>query len=123
MSETGARNRNLYENQHSVIIVLVDRLGYHLELSVLIGGWATFVRVGGEISLDIDLPYESQLGGKLCLNVEVLAEYPHELSLEKWTLLRLEAHIATKMAALLKLDCVDPALAAEVLARASTVDI
>ena len=45
----------------------VDRLGPDLEPSILIGGWATFVRVGGEISLDIDLPYESQLGGKLCL--------------------------------------------------------
>ena len=55
--------------------------------------------------------------------MEVLAEYPDGLSFEKWTLLRLEAHIATKMAALLKLDCVDLALAAEVLARASTVDI
>ena len=53
----------------------------------------------------------------------MLAEYPDGLSFEKWTLLRLEAHIATKMAALLKLDCVDPALAAEVLTRAATVDI
>ena len=123
MAGRAARKRNLYETQHSVIIVLVDRLGHDLEPSILIGGWATFVRVGGEISLDIDLPYESQLGGKLCLKVEVLAEYPDELSFEKWTLLRLEAHIATKMAALLKLDCVDPALAAEVLARAATVDI
>ena len=31
----------------------------------------------------------------------MLAEYPDDLSFEKWTLLRLEAHIATKMAALL----------------------
>ena len=92
--------------------------------------------------LDIYLPYESQLGGKLRLKVEVLAEYPDELSFEKWTLLRLEAHIATKMAALLdrhfsekgqkdareilallKLEGVDPVVAAEVLDRASTVDI
>jgi hypothetical protein len=174
---------NLYEDEHGVIRALVDRLGHDLEPSILIGGWATFVRVGGEISLDIDLitsqesrhkleqlmtdlspsnnhqgrklratiddvhldiylPYESQLGGKLRLKVEVLAEYPDELSFEKWTLLRLEAHIATKMAALLdrhfsekgqkdareilallKLDGVDPALAAEVLDRASTVNI
>ena len=90
--------------------------------------------------LDIYLPYESQLGRKLRLKVEVLAEYPDELSFEKWTLLRLEAHIATKMAALLdrhfsekgqkdareilallKLEGVDPGLAAEVLDRASTV--
>jgi len=174
---------SLYEDDNGVIRALVDRLGYDLEPSILIGGWATFVRVGGEISLDIDLipsqesrhkleliltdlspsnnhqgrklratiddvhldiylPYESQLGGKLRLKVEVLAEYPDELSFEKWTLLRLEAHIATKMAALLdrhfsekgqkdareilallKLDGVDPAVAAEVLHRASTVDI
>ncbi|MEB0202505.1 hypothetical protein QN354_12160 [Cryobacterium sp. 5I3] len=174
---------NLYEDEHGVIRALVDRLGHDLEPSILIGGWATFVRVGGEISLDIDLitsqdsrhkleqlmadlspsnnhqgrklratidnvhldiylPYESQLGGKLRLKVEVLAEYPDELSFEKWTLLRLEAHIATKMAALLdrhfsekgqkdareilallKLDGVDPAVAAEVLHRASTVSI
>ena len=174
---------NLYEDDSGVIRALVDRLGHDLEPSILIGGWATFVRVGGEISLDIDLitsqesrhkleqlmtdlspsnnhrgrklrptidnvhldiylPYESQLGGKLRLKVEVLAEYPDELSFEKWTLLRLEAHIATKMAALLdrhfsekgqkdareilallKLDGVDPVVAAEVLHRASTVSI
>ena len=174
---------NLYEDESGVIRALVDRLGHDLEPSILIGGWATFVRVGGEISLDIDLitsqesrhkleqlmtdlspsnnhqgrklratiddvhldiylPFESQLGSKLRLKVEVLAEYPDELSFEKWTLLRLEAHIATKMAALLdrhfsekgqkdareilallKLEGVDPALAAEVLDRASSVDI
>ena len=174
---------NLYEDESGVIRALVDRLGHDLEPSILIGGWATFVRVGGEISLDIDLitsqesrhkleqlmtdlspsnnhqgrklratidnvhldiylPYESQLGGKLRLKVEVLAEYPDELSFEKWTLLRLEAHIATKMAALLdrhfsekgqkdareilallKLEGVDPVVAAEVLDRASTLDI
>ena len=174
---------NLYEDESGVIRALVDRLGHDLEPSILIGGWATFVRVGGEISLDIGLitsqesrhkleqlmtdlspsnnhqgrklratiddvhldiylPYESQLGGKLRLKVEVLAEYPDELSFEKWTLLRLEAHIATKMAALLdrhfsekgqkdareilallKLDGIDPAIAAKVLDRASTVDI
>ncbi len=67
---------NLYEDESGVIRALVDRLGHDLEPSILIGGWATFVRVGGEISLDIYLPYESQLGGKLRLKVEVLAEYP-----------------------------------------------
>lgn len=174
---------SLYEDENGVIRALVDRLGHDLEPSILIGGWATFVRVGGEISLDIDLitsqesrhkleqlmtdlspsnnhqgrelratiddvhldiylPYESQLGGKLRLKVEVLAEYPDELSFEKWTLLRLEAHIATKMAALLdrhfsekgqkdareilallKLEGVDASVAAEILHRASTVSI
>lgn len=174
---------SLYEDDNGVIRALVDRLGHDLEPSILIGGWATFVRIGGEISLDIDLitsqesrhklehlmtdlstsnnhqgrklratiddvhldiylPFESQLGGKLRLKVEVLAEYPDNLSFEKWTLLRLEAHIATKMAALLdrhfsekgqkdareilallKLEGVEPAVAAEVLHRASTVAI
>jgi hypothetical protein len=174
---------NLYQDDNGVIRALVDRLGHDLEPSILIGGWATFVRIGGEISLDIDLitsqesrhklehlmsdlspsnnhqgrklratindvhldiylPYESQLGAKLHLKVEVLAEYTDESSFEKWTLLRLEAHIATKMAALLdrhfsekgqkdarevlallKLEGVDPAVAAEVLHRASTVSI
>lgn len=174
---------NLYEDESGVIRALVDRLGHDLEPSILIGGWATFVRVGGEISLDIDLitsqesrhkleslmtdlspshnhqgrklratiddvhldiylPFESQLGSKLRLKVEVLAEYPDELSFENWTLLRLEAHLATKMAALLdrhfsekgqkdareilallKLEGVDPVLAAEVLHRASIVHV
>ncbi len=174
---------NLYEDANGAIRAVVDLLGADLEPSILIGGWATFVRVGGEISLDIDLitsqqsrhkleqmmtdlstsnnhqgrklratfddvhldiylPFESQLGSTLRLKVEVLAEYPDELSFEKWTLLRPEAHIATKMAALLdrhssekgqkdareilallKLEGVDPVIAAEVLDRASTLDI
>ena len=174
---------SLYEDDNGVIRALVDRLGHDLEPSILIGGWASFARVGGEISLDIDLitsqqsrykleqlmtdlspsnnyqgrklratidgvhldiylPFESQLGAKLRLKVEVLAEYPDELAFEKWTLLRREAHITTKMAALLdrhfsekgqkdareilallKLEGVDPVIAAEVLDRASTIDI
>ncbi len=174
---------SLFEDDNGVIRAIVDRLGHDLEPSILIGGWATFFRVGGEISLDIDLitsqesrhklehlmtdlspsnnhqgrklratiddvhldiylPFESQLGAKLRLKVEVLGEYPDELSFEKWTLLRLEAHIATKMAALLdrhfsekgqkdareilallKLEGANPAVAAEILHRASTVSI
>ena len=174
---------NLYEDDNGVVRAVVDRLGHDLEPSILIGGWATFVRVGGEISLDIDLitshrsrhkleqliddlspshnhqgrklratiddvhldiylPFESELGNKLRLKVEVLAQYPDELSFEGWTLLRLEAHIATKMAALLhrhfsqkgqkdareilallKLEDIDPVIAAEILDRASTVEI
>ena len=46
---------NLYEDANGVIRAVVDRLGSYLEPSILIGGWATFVSVGGEISLDIDL--------------------------------------------------------------------
>ena len=174
---------SLYKDNNGVIRALVDRLGHDLEPSILIGGWATFIRVGGEISLDIDLitsqesrhkleqlmtdlspshnhqgrklratidnvhldiylPYESQLGDRLRLKVEVPAEYPDQLKFEKWTLLRLEAHIATKMAALLdrhfsekgqkdarevlallKLENVDSTVAAEILQRASPVSI
>jgi hypothetical protein len=94
------------------------------------------------VHLDIYLPYASPLGGRLRLKVEVLAEYPDTLSFGKWTLLRLEAHIATKMAALLdrhfsekgqkdareiltllKLEDIDPTVAAKILQRASTVSI
>lgn len=174
---------SLYENENGVIKALVDRLGHDLEPSILIGGWATFVRIGGEISLDIDLitsmesrhkleavmdemstsshhqgtklratindvhldiyvPYESRLGNKLKLKVEVLAEYPDKYSFEKWTLLNIEAHITTKMAALLdrhfsvkgqkdareilgllQLNQVNPDVAAEILERASNVDL
>jgi hypothetical protein len=45
---------NLYHDDNGVVRAVVDRLGSDLEPSILIGGWATFVRVGGEISLDID---------------------------------------------------------------------
>ena len=174
---------SFYEDGSGVIRALVDRLGHDLDPSILIGGWATYIRVGGEISLDIDLitsqesrhklellmtdlspshnhqgrklratiddvhldiylPYESQLGTRLRLKVEVLAEYSDELKFEKWTLLGLEAHLTTKMAALLdrhfsekgkkdareilallKLKDLDPALGAEVLRRASNVSI
>ncbi|WP_445337746.1 nucleotidyl transferase AbiEii/AbiGii toxin family protein [Clavibacter sp. CFBP 8614] len=124
---------------------LVDSLGYELDPSILIGGWATYLRVGGDISQDIDLivqdpsrritlrdrledysessrhsggakkargtadgihidayfPYESQLGDHLLLKVEVLARYVDEQKLRGWSLLTIEAHITTKMAALL----------------------
>ena len=56
--------------------------------------WATI----DNVHLDNDLLDWSQIGGKRRLKVEVLAEYPDELSFEKWTLLRLEAHIATAIA-------------------------
>ena len=35
--------------------LVLDYLGEELEPSILIGGWATFARVGGDISHDIDL--------------------------------------------------------------------
>jgi hypothetical protein len=72
----------------------------------------------------------------------VLAEYPDRLKFEKWMLLRLEAHIATKKAALLnrhlsekgrkdareilallKLQDGNPTVAAEIFQRTLTVSI
>ncbi len=122
---------------------LIDQLGHDLDPSILIGGWATFELVGGEISKDIDLiifsdevrakiesrvsdlsksdhhqgrtwrdivdgihiniylPYESQLGNKLRLRVEVLAEHTEPGFRKGWKLLTIEAHTITKIAALL----------------------
>ena len=124
---------------------LLDSLGYDLEPSILIGGWATNARVGGEISHDIDLiitnqslrqvlpvrlagyseneihsgskkargnadgvhvdayfPYESKLGTKLLLDVGVLMGFvePGFTVHGGWLMLTLDAHIATKIAAL-----------------------
>lgn len=123
--------------------LVLDYLGTELEPSILIGGWATFTRVGGDISHDIDLiigspevrervraalselsesshlqgtkwrgnfegvhvdvyiPHQSQLGGKLRLRVEVLAEHTEPFGNSGWRLLTLEAHTISKMAALL----------------------
>lgn len=123
--------------------LVLDYLGAELEPSILIGGWATFTRVGGDISHDIDLiigspevrekvrsalselsesnhlqgtkwrgefegvhvdvyiPHHSELGAKLRLRVEVLAEYTEPLEHGDWRLLTLEAHTISKLAALL----------------------
>ncbi len=122
---------------------VLDYLGHELEPSILIGGWATVARVGGEISHDIDLiigppevrnkvraalselseshhlqgvkwrgdfegvhvdvyiPHLSELGGKLRLKVEVLAEHTERLAESAWHLLTIEAHTISKFAALL----------------------
>jgi hypothetical protein len=123
---------------------LVDSLGYDLEPSILIGGWATYLRVGGDISQDIDLiindqslratlrdklddysensrhsggkkargtvegvhidayfPHESRLGDRLLLEVDKLAKYTDDGRTHGWVMLTLDAHIATKLAALL----------------------
>lgn len=123
--------------------LVLDYLGHELEPSILIGGWATVARVGGEISHDIDLiigppevrnkvraalselseshhlqgvkwrgdfegvhvdvyiPHQSELGGKLRLKVEVLAEHTERLAESAWHLLTIEAHTISKFAALL----------------------
>lgn len=124
---------------------VLDSLGYDLEPSILIGGWATNARVGGEISHDIDLiitdqslrqklpkrlteysdnqlhsgarkargnadgvhvdayfPHESKLGTKLLLDVGTLTNYVDPLvKVDGWLMLTLDAHIATKIAALI----------------------
>lgn len=125
------------------LLFVLDYLGHELEPSILIGGWATHFRVGGDISHDIDLiigsnevrekvhasvdrvsasthlggtkwrgdvegvhidvylPHESELGGKLRLKVEVLAQHTDDLGHGKWRLLTIEAHTISKFAALL----------------------
>lgn len=124
---------------------VLDSLGHDLDPSILIGGWATNARVGGEISHDIDLiiidqslrqvlprrlhrysenhlhsggrkargdadgvhvdayfPYESKLGTRLLLDVAVLTNFVDpDLRVNGWHVLTLEAHIATKIAALI----------------------
>ncbi|HET8927641.1 MAG TPA: hypothetical protein VFN24_07400 [Microbacterium sp.] len=120
---------------------VLDHVGRDLDPSILIGGWATHLRVGGEISHDIDLivtpssrylldavvenltdnsvhqarkfrgevdgvhldiyvPHESQLGTKLKLRVEAIAEHVDADIAPPWLLLTVEAHFVTKLAAL-----------------------
>lgn len=123
--------------------LVLDYLGKELEPSILIGGWATFARVAGDISRDIDLiigapevrekvraaldefsessrlqgtkwrgefegvhvdvyiPHRSELGAKLRLRVEVLAEHTELFGDSGWRLLTIEAHTISKLAALL----------------------
>jgi hypothetical protein len=136
---------SLVEDPDGTLRALVDHLGYDLEPSILIGGWATYLRVGGPMSHDIDLiigddsvrqklqdrlddlsrsnhlqgekwsgevdgvhldiyiPHKSKLGARLRLRVEVLARHvePAEDLQQRWLLLTIEAHIVSKMAALL----------------------
>jgi len=46
---------SISEDELGRLRAVVDHLGYDLEPSILIGGWATHLRVGGEASKDIDL--------------------------------------------------------------------
>ncbi len=135
---------HLAEGELGKLWALVDHLGHDLEPSILIGGWATQLRVGGEVSKDIDLiindqslrqklrdvlddysennihsggrkgrgvvngihvdayiPHESVLGDKLRLDVHRLAKYTDAEVVRGWLLLTLDAHLATKFAALL----------------------
>ncbi|MGB3377057.1 MAG: hypothetical protein WBA87_18185 [Microbacterium sp.] len=45
----------LTEDELGRVQGLLDHLGYDLDPSILIGGWATQMRVGGDVSRDIDL--------------------------------------------------------------------
>ena len=129
-------------DEHEIRFVL-DYPGEQLDPSIIHGGWATHVRVGGDISYDIDLiiaspevrakvqntvddlsssshlsgtkwrgdvkgvhvdvylPHQSELGNKLRLKAEVLAEHTDQLGHGRWRLLTIEAHTITKFAALL----------------------
>lgn len=63
---------------------VLDYLGEELEPSILIGGWATFTRVGGEISRDIDLIIGSpEVRQKVRATVADLSESTH-LQGTKW---------------------------------------
>lgn len=53
------------------------------------------------VHIDAYIPYESQLGDKLLLRVEELARFTDAGVIKGWFLLTLEAHVVTKMAALL----------------------
>ncbi|WP_253259131.1 hypothetical protein [Subtercola boreus] len=52
--------------------------------------------------VDAYFPYESKLGTKLLLDVGILTQYVDpDLTVEGWLMLTLDAHIATKIAALI----------------------
>lgn len=125
------------------VLKVLDYLGRELDPSILIGGWATQLRVNGEISVDIDLiitspelrtklrtslddysetrhhsggmkvrgsvnqvhvdayiPHESYLGNILKLDVAELASHVDTDEIRGWRLLTIEAHMLTKIAAL-----------------------
>jgi len=53
------------------------------------------------VHVEIYTPHESKLGSRLLLRVEVLVEYTEQFDGTPWLLLTIEAHILTKMAAIL----------------------
>ncbi|MDP3207718.1 MAG: hypothetical protein Q8M65_01090 [Rhodoglobus sp.] len=71
-------------DDEGVIRELIDHLGHDLDPSILIGGWATFELVGGEISKDIDLIIASpEVRAKVQARVQQLSISRH-LGGEKW---------------------------------------
>ncbi|MGD8195250.1 nucleotidyl transferase AbiEii/AbiGii toxin family protein [Herbiconiux sp. P18] len=63
---------------------LIDHLGHDLDPSILIGGWATYELVGGEISKDIDLIiFSDEVRAKIEERVTDLSKSSH-LQGQKW---------------------------------------
>jgi hypothetical protein len=88
----------------------IDLIVEHAELATLrsqIGDFSSSTHVGGQkyrgdfnnIHVDLYVPHQSRLGGKLKLRVEDLGRYRE--SVDGFSVLSVEAHMATKMAALL----------------------
>jgi hypothetical protein len=134
---------NFGDSDLTRVKALVDRLGYELEPSILIGGWASWIyirtatsaaidaiissdevrlklqtaiadlssntvhqgrKLRGNVDgvhIDIYLPYESRLGQRLQLRTEVLTQHVADGDYNGWLLLTREAHLVTKLAALL----------------------
>jgi hypothetical protein len=66
------------------LLFVLDYLGHELEPSILIGGWATYFRVGGDISHDIDLIIGSpEVRERVRATVEGLSD-SHHLQGRKW---------------------------------------
>jgi hypothetical protein len=62
----------------------LDYLGHELEPSMLIGGWSTYFRVGGDISHDIDLIIASpEVRDRVRATVRGVSE-PRHLQGRKW---------------------------------------
>lgn len=76
---------SLVEDPDGTLRALVDHLGYDLEPSILIGGWATYLRVGGPMSHDIDLIIgNDSVRQKLHERLDELSRSTH-LHGEKWS--------------------------------------
>lgn len=76
---------SLVDDPDGTLRALVDHLGYDLEPSILIGGWATYLRVGGPISHDIDLIIgNDSVRKKIQERLDQLSKSNH-LQGEKWS--------------------------------------
>lgn len=71
------------EPDEAQLHAVLDYLGNELDPSILIGGWATFFRVGGDISYDIDLIVSNEVRQKVPDAVGKFSESRH-LAGRKW---------------------------------------